>query len=135
MASVLGYLVTFDGNTMVNHTTKRALDVVDNTSGVNLPVVILPNGTKVYYNGTSDSTTTPGKAKQRVIVTTGADSFYANMIAKLGDYGTLTLDPVDGSANLTCSAVCTSVRDITPILRDRDSMWMEFEFELLTNWS
>lgn len=133
--SKLGYLVTFDGTTLVDHSNKRALDVVDNTSGVNLPVSILPNGTKVYYNGTSDSTTTPGRAKQRLINVSAGNTFYATLVGKLGNYGTLTLDPLDGGANLTCSAILVSVRDITPILRSRDKLWVEVEFELLTDWS
>ena len=135
MTNKLGYLVTFDGTTLVDHSNKRALDVVDNTSGVNAPVTILPNGTKVYYNGTSDSTITPGRARQRVISTSAGNTFYTTLVGKLGNYGTLTLDPLDGGADRTCSALLMSVRDITPILRSRDKLWIEVEFELLTDWT
>ena len=138
MPNTIGYLTIFDTTTLVDHSNKRALDVVDNTSGVNAPVTILPNGTKVYYNGTSDATTTPGRARQRIINISAARTFYETLVGKLGNYGQLTLAETDHATNPTthtCYAILMSVRDITPILRTRDKMWIEVEFELLTDWT
>ena len=134
MSNNVGFLTLFDGTTLVNHSDQRATDVVDNTSGVNVPLVILPNGTKVYYNGTSDSTTTPGRAIQRFAEWSDGVSIYGTLVGKLGHIGTLTKTRLGGTT-YTCDAVLIGVRDVTPILRTRANMIIEVEFELLTDWT
>jgi len=131
--SELGYLTAFDGLTLIDHSTKTGRTPLSNAATVNLPIYVLPNGTKAYYNGTTDATLTPGRMTQGLLCTASGRTFYNQIVAKLGNYGVLTLTKANGGT-ATANAILLAVIDVTPGLAVRDYIWIDATFEVLDNW-
>ena len=135
MPNTVGYLTAFDGTTLINHSTLRATGVVANTTTAHIRTYVLPNGTKVNYDGTADGAVTPGKATQRIYCVSGGATLYAALAGKLGYYGTLTLTKL-ATGTTTCSAILESAEDITQrVIHGTGYMEILVTFELVSEWS
>ena len=108
--NTIGYLITFDGTTLINHGALCAASVAENNATVALRMYTLPNGNRVNYDGTSDSAITAGEINQEILATTGGIALYGTLAAKLGNRGSLTLSPLSG-ADVSCNAVLLSIED------------------------
>ena len=133
MAEGKGYLTQFKATTLVNHTTLHASDPALLTKKVFIPVETLPSGVKVYYNGTSDSTVTPGNATQAIYATTGGATLYDSLLSQVGNYGVLTVSKINGGSS-TCNAILAGVNDTTRFITGAAHIQLSASFELLTDW-
>ena len=133
--TTLGYLITVDGTTIVNHTTLRAVNVVQNTATVNVPTYVLPSQVKVYYNGTADSTTTPGTMSQDIICTSGGIALYGTLSAKIGNYVTSVLSPLSGADLTNTGTVIMAVDDITPQIKHDGDVHIRVTIEVIGDWA
>lgn len=121
-ATALGYLITVDGTTIVNHTTLKAISVVQNTASVQARTFVTPSGVKINYDGTANSDVTPGRMAQDILCTTGGIALYATLIGKLGNKVTSVLSPLSGADLTNTSTIIVGVEDNTPqnVKRDGD---------------
>lgn len=129
------YLSAFDGVTMVDGTNTKHRSLLAPTAVVVNRLVVLPNGTKINYDGTSDPETYPGTARQH-IVGSGASALtnYNNIANKIANRGTLTKTNLAGGT-ATCAAICLTV---TPLASTKPAVnFFEYvvEFELEGEWS
>ena len=133
--NTVGYLITFDGTTMINHTTLKGASICQNGAVARPLVYSLPSGTIVNYDGTADSAVLPGIVEQEVFCTTGGPALYGTLAAKQGNYGTLVLSPLTG-ANVSVAAILLTIEDIsaTPIERVT-RMTFRVTFQTLATWA
>jgi hypothetical protein len=136
-----GYLTSFDGTTLINHTTLRALKAAVITPIPHLLIYTLPTGTRVNYNGTSDAVVTPGTASQDIFATSGGEAVFDALYAKLGNYsasgagGGLILTKLVGGTS-TATAYLSSIEDMTGRIHGpsgNTTMIFTVTFELVTN--
>ena len=137
-----GYLTSFDGTTLINHTTLCALKAADVSPTPHLLIYTLTTGARVNYNGTADAVVTPGTASQEIFATSGGEAVFNALYAKLGNYsasgagGGLVLTKFTGG-NLTATAYLYSVEDITDRIHGPTgdtTMIMRVTFEMVTNF-
>ena len=134
MAESKGYLTSFKSTTMINHSALCATSPAALSKQVNAPIETLPNGTKVYYNGTSDSTVAPGNASQAIWAKSGGEALLSSLMASIGNYGALTLSKVAGGTS-TCNAIMNGVSDNTRMITGTAHIQITVTFELLDNWT
>jgi hypothetical protein len=133
--NTVGYLITWDGTTLIDHSTLKGASICQNGATVALRMYPIPSGVLVNYDGTSDSAVTQGMVVQDIFCTTGGPALYGTLAAKLGNYGTLTLSPLTG-ADVTASAILLTVEDVsaTPIERVT-RMTIRATFQVVTVWA
>jgi hypothetical protein len=130
--NTVGYLITFDSTTMINHTTLKGASIAQNNATVALRTYVLPNGVKVNYDGAADSNVTHGQISQDIFCTTGGATLYGTLVGKLGNYASLILDPLTGS-NVTFNAILLSVEDVSATPIERISrMTIRVTFEIIS---
>lgn len=130
-----GFLTAFDGSTLVNHSAYYALSFARVDMIVQNKTYVLPNGTKLNYDASTDSTVTPGTARQEVHYATSGYSVAGAIEAKLGNIGTLTHTDLASTAK-ACTAILTKAQRIgVSAIGDRAVMQMEYEFDLVTDWA
>jgi len=133
--NTVGYLITFDGTTMINHTTLKGASICQNGATVHRRTYVLPSGTKVNYDGTADAAVIPGEVSQDIFCTSGGIALYGTLVAKLGNYGSLVLSPLSG-ADVTTTAILLSVEDISSTPVERVSrITFRVTFETLATWA
>ena len=93
--NTVGYLITFDSTTLIDHSTLKGASICQNGATVALRVYTLPNGTIANYDGTGDSAVTPGTVEQDIFCTTGGPDLYGTLIAKQGNYGHADIIAID----------------------------------------
>lgn len=136
----LGYLSDFDSIVLVDDTTtqggvnKKAISLVGNTDDVISRIRTLANGTKVNYDGTADSDTTPGKASQKLLVTSGGVALYNSLVAKIGYRGALTKKDWGISTAAICTAILLDVKILSGSSPIINYMRIQTDFELETDW-
>lgn len=136
----MGFLTVFDGLTISNYTTLKPTIIAVDTSKPALRMYMLPNGTKVNWNGIGDDDITPGQITQEIHCTSGGMSLFNNLKAKEGNYGVLTLTRMNSNpvtiVTMTCNANLVSVVDISPNpIHDTATMDLRMIFELWSVWS
>ena len=134
--TTLGYLITVDGVTIVNHSALKAIGGVQNAAVANVLTFVIPSGVKLDYNGTADGTTTPGSLSQDILCTSGGIALYWTLVAKQSHYVTSVLSPLSG-ADLTNSGTrLVEVLDITPnkVKRDGD-VHLRITIEIIGSWT
>ena len=138
--TTLGYLITVDTTgssvTIVNHSTLKAIGVVQNTAVANVLTFVIPSGVKLDYNGIADGTTTPGSMTQEILCTSGGIALYWTLVARLNNYMTCVFSPLSG-ADLTNSGTrLVEVLDITPnkVKRDGD-VHLRVTIEIIGSWA
>jgi len=133
--NTVGYLITFDGTTLINHTTLKGASICQNGAAVHRRTYVLPSGTKVNYDGTADAAVVPGEVSQDIFCTSGGIALYGTLAGKLGYYGSLVLSPLSG-ADVTTTAILLAVEDISATPIERVSrMTFRVTFETLATWA
>lgn len=132
--NLIGYLTAFDGTTLINHSTLCAISVAQQASIVALRTYVLPNGTIVNYDGTSDAALTPGQISQEIMATSGGIALHDALAAKIGNYGTLTLTQL-ATGTVTANAILTSIEDISDSMARADAMKISLTFQLVGDWA
>ena len=133
--TTIGYLITVDGTTIVNHTTLCAISAVQNAAVVNVPTYVLPSQVIVYYNATADSTTTPGRMSQDILCTSGGLALYATLVGKLGNYVTSVLSPLSGADLTNTGTILAGVEDITPGLKHDGDVHIRVTIDIIGDWT
>lgn len=141
MAGYTGYLTGFNTGTaytLIDHSTQLGLNVISTAVASQPRVEMLPNGTKVNYDGTSGAPRIPGKLTQRIRLSSGASTAMAKwaiLEGAIGKQGTLTLTTL-GAAAKTCTAVLESMTETSqrPI-SDRAAMIIDMTFDCLTEFA
>ena len=132
----VGYLTSFDGTTLVDHSTKRAVKFADVSYIVRDNVFVQPIGVKTNYDGTADSTVVPERASQLIYVTTGGGAFFATLAGKLGNYATNLTHVNVASSSTTATAIMTACRRVGPRDVNPNAVMMIYvEFNLITDFS
>ena len=132
--NTVGYLITFDSTTLIDHSTLKGASICQNGATVHRRTYVLPSGTVVNYDGTADSVVVPGEVSQDIFCTTGGAALYNTLSAKLGYYGDLVLSPLSG-ANVTATAILLSVEDVSTTPIERVSrMTIRVTFQTLDTW-
>jgi hypothetical protein len=122
-----GFITSFDGSTIVNHTTQCGVKFAEADYIVHNRTYVLPDGTKANYDGTADSALTANRASQLFFVTTGAAAILDGLAAKTGHYGTLVHD--DQSWN----AIMLQPKRVGPTdMSNTASMTILVEFDLIS---
>jgi len=136
--AINGYLTSFDGTTLINHTTLCATSTAVVTSVPHVLVYRLPNGAKSTYDGTADAAIIPGQATQDFFATSGGETLFNTLQGKKGNYATnLTLTGLAGGSQ-TATAFLFTVEDTTPRLHGptgNTTMNLRVTFELVTNFT
>ena len=130
-----GYLITVDSTTIVNHTTLKARNVIQNTATANIRTYTLPTGVKVDYDGSSDVGVTPGTMTQEIVATTGGIALYWTLAAKIGDYVTSVFSPLSGADLTNTSTRIVSVDDVTPGLKRSDEVHISITIDIVGTWA
>lgn len=135
------YIVSaFDGVTLHNGTTLRAVNRIAEVSRARTQIVTLPSGAKYDNMQAGDvAPQIPGLVTQEIIVgdQTWAvnQSTFGTIAGKLGVRGTLTFKRVDNATTYTATARMTGIRNLTQPtqLNTAGIMKIAVTFELLTN--
>ena len=136
--TTVGFIITIDGVTIVDHGTYKASGVAQNAATANVLTYVLPNGTKINYDGTADSTTTPGRMIQDTVCTSGGATKYAAMVAKLGNYVTSRLDPLKTATGILNNpgTILVGVEDTTPgNMHSDEYMHIRYTIEVVGDWT
>ncbi len=136
----LGYITTFNALTVTNPSgSADQLPTTYTTGGMTVRprIIILPNGVKVHYDGSSDAPSLPGKVVQELVDTTGtAGALIDTFGTWLGDVGDLVLTVVSsGGGTKTAEGILVDVEDITPVQGNRDKVWIRLTWEMLEDWA
>lgn len=136
----LGYISAFDGVTLSDGSARKPQTPVGDTAIVQSKMYVLPNGTKINYNGTGDDNTTPGGVKVRHVIksTSGGDTAitrYNAITGKKGNRGTLTKTIFGTSTTQTCTAVLTDVQVMANSLPQKNILFLDLTFECETDWA
>jgi len=136
MGIAVGYVTMFDLVAVVNGTTRRATTYTGDGTIAKARVITLPNGTKVNYDGTSDSPTTLGRVTQEFLDTAGS-AYMTSLHNKLGNVGLLVLTDAadDPTTYLSASAILIKVQDTTPVQGARDKVWCTATWEIVGAWA
>jgi hypothetical protein len=141
VANTVGYLITFDGTTLINHSTLLGASICQNGATVHRRTYVLPTGTVVNYDGTADAAVVPGEVSQDIFCTTGGATLYNTLSGKIGNYsasgagGGLILSPLSG-ADVTVAAILLSVEDVSATPVERVSrMTIRVTFQTLAAWA
>ena len=134
----LGYVTAFDGITVHSGSTLKSLTAIGSTNTVQEKMFTLPNGTKVNYDGTTDTNVTPGSIKVDFWFTSSAYSTYDGLQAKKGNRGTLTKTKFSTVSPGT--EICTAVLMNIDINQEKSrpkkgKLYVTMEFELETDWA
>ena len=134
--NTIGYLTAFDSTVLFGGAPPyKAKSLVQNTSTALVKTYVLSNGTKINYDGTDDSDTTPGKVSQVIYCPSGGATLYATLAAKLGYYGAITLYKL-ATGTLSANGILEEVRDVTPNpVHGTAHMEILVTFDLLSVWS
>lgn len=130
------HISAFNGVTLSNGTTRRALDLIRETGQPQSQIITLPNGQKLDQtpSGTTQ-TIVPGKIKSQFLINEGTAATnrttYNAIAAKLGTYGTLTLAERDDVNTYTANARLVAARNVTTL--DEETLTIELTFDLLSN--
>ena len=118
----IGYLITVDVVTIVNHSTLRAINVIQNTDVSRPMTYVIPSGVKIDYDATSDGPTTPGTMTQDILCTTGGIALFNTMVAKKNHHVVSVFSPLSGADITNNNTRIFDVVDITPnrVKRDGD---------------
>ena len=139
--NTVGYLITFDGTTLINHTTLKGASICQNGAKARPLLYTLSTGTIVNYDGTADAAVVPGEVSQDIFCTSGGATLYGTLVGKLGNYsasgagGGLILSPLTG-ADVTTAAILLAVDDISATPIERVSrMTIRVTFQTLATWA
>ena len=134
--TTVGYLITIDGTTIINHSTLRAINTVQNAATTHLLTYVLPKGGKVNYDGTADSNTTPGRMSQEIICYSGGATLYGTLVGKLGNYVTSVLSPLTGADLTNTGTIINAIDDLTPRkIHGTGVMHIRITIEVVGNWA
>ena len=134
--TTVGYLITIDGTTIINHSTLRAINTVQNAATAYLRTFVIPSGTKINYDGTSDSNTTPGRMSQEIICYSGGATLYGTLVGKQANYVTSVLSPLTGADLTNTGTIIAAVDDITPRkIHGTGVMHIRITIEVVGNWA
>ena len=137
MAGDIGYLTIFDGLTIANTTTRKAVigqEPVADTKEVIDRMQKLANGTIVDYDGTATSSFNYAEVTQVVMVTSGAVAYFNTAQLKRGVYGTLTKTLFAGGTE-TCNARCIDISPLSQSLPGKDTLYIQWIFQTVGAWS
>ena len=137
MAGDLGYLSAFDGLTIANTTTMKAVlgqEPAADTKDAIDRMQKLANGTIVDYDGTATSSFNYGEVTQVVIVTASAVTHFNTAQLKRGVYGTLTKTLFAGGTE-TCNARCIDISPLSQSLPGKDTLYIQWIFQTVGAWS
>ena len=130
-----GYYSAFDGLTIVDGSTTKHRSVEGLTDVVIDRTKNLASGTKVNYDGTSDASTHPGRARQQIVASGGgALTALDNLIAKIGMRGTLTRTKL-----ATGTETCTAILEDVQVMSTTRPVFTYYEYiaywNLETDWA
>ena len=136
MGISIGYVSTWNGTWLINDTTRFATKYTGNGLIVKPRIVVLPDGTKVSYDGTSTSPSSPGRLTQEFYDTEGP-TFLDSLHGQLGKVSTVVLRESENAGANTDSAqaILVMVKDVTPIQGKRSRVWGEVTWEIIGDWS
>ena len=134
--TTVGYLITVDGVTIINHSALSAINVVQNAAESNDLTYKIPSGVMIDYNATTDGTTTPGIMSQDILCTSGGIALYGTLVAKQNNYVTSVFSPLSG-ADLTNTATrLLAVTDITPTkVKRTGTMHIRVTIRAIGDWA
>lgn len=134
----LGYVTAFDGITLSSSNVKP-VTAIGSTNTVQEKMFTLPNGTKINYDGSTDTNVTPGRIKVDFILKNeSSNNLYDGLQAKKGNRGTLTKTKFStGSPGTeTCTAVLMNIEVNQEKSRpQKGKVYITAEFELETDWA
>ena len=134
--TTVGYLITVDAVTIINHSALSAISVVQNTAVARPMTYVIPTGVKIDYNASTDGNTTPGTMTQDILCTSGGIALYGTLVAKLNHYVTSVFSPLSGADLSNTATRLIDVKDITPsnVKRDGD-MHIRVVIDVIGNWA
>lgn len=136
---MIGYVTAWGAWTIVNHTTHKALNLVDDGNKVVNRIYELSNGVKVNYDGTTRQEITPGQITQDIRISSGTagNVRFRQFRGEMGKSASLTFDAIEDAYPLYyCTAVLIAVTDISPIkLTTRTTMSIRLTWDLVSLWS
>lgn len=132
----LGYVTNFVGvGAIVNGTTRLATTFASDGKLITPRIWVMTNGVKVHYDDTDDALETPGMVSQEFFDTSGYSGLYNTLRAALGTVGTLTMTELNGTTTHTATAILTKVIDNTPVQGNRDKVWCQCTWEIMSDWT
>jgi hypothetical protein len=128
----IGYVTNWGTiGAIVNGTTRLATTYSDDAIVAKPRIYTSGTGVKVHYDGTSDALTVAGQVVQEFFDTAGP-AFIQTMRGDLGAVGTLTMTEADGVGTHTATAILIKVMDTTPVQGNRDRVWCQCTWEILS---
>ena len=134
MGNRIGYVTAWNSTTIINNTTRFATTYTDDGIIVKPRIIVLPNGTKVNYDGTGTSPASLGKITQE-FYDEGGPTFTDLVATYLGVFAEMSMKQAEGTVLLYADAILIDVKDTTPVQGTRNTVWCSLTWELMSTWS